>query len=348
MEKELQRIIANIYEKTSIVVKALSDDGVIMVGFESDKIPTIVEFKDDIFVDTTQNYTMFKFTFNKISFIGFLEGVAKQQEIYASLISGYIENASNKGDNFDYDSQIVSAVTGFINKNRIIPLMEKYAINKSPCFVILFEIEKSKLQTCKDFLNDYSTNDDDIAVITNDELCAYVKFSNKTSEFDFISVKEYTAFTIKALYEELGIKANAYIGGEVKNFEYIHTSYEQALDAIRFTKSLKIEREVNSYKDYVLVKIIEELPTVRAKEYFDALLGGSASSILQDEQLLLTASTFLNNDLNMSETSRQLYIHRNTLMYRIDRILKMTGLDIRSFNDALVIRLIMLLNKVNV
>ncbi len=289
---------------------------------------------------------MFKFISNKTNFIGFIDGANEQSKIFATLIGGYMENMTSKGEVDDYNSQVASVVSGFFGKNRIIALMEKYSVSKSPCFVLVYEIDRDKLEQVKDFLNEYSTNGDDIAVITSDDLCCYVKFSGTSNDFDFISVKEYASYTIKALYEELGINATCYIGGEVKSFESIHTSYEQAMDALRFTKNLKITRNLNSYKDYVLIKIIEELPKVRAEEYFNALLGGSASAILDDEQLLLTASTFLNNDLNISETSRQLFIHRNTLMYRIERILKMTGYDIRNFNDALCIRLVMLLNKV--
>ncbi len=344
MVKEIQRLLAVVYEKTSIKVKAISENGLITVGFDGEEIPTQITFEGNVLVDKENNRTIFKFNSNKTNFIGFIDGTNEQSQIYATLIGGFIENMTSKNEVDDYNSQVASVVSGFFGKNRIVALMEKYSVNKSPCFAINYELDKNKLEQVKDFLNEYSTNGDDIAVITSDDLVCSVKFSD--SEFDYISVKEYANYTVKALYEELGIRATCYIGGEVKSFENIHASYEQAMDALRITKNLEIKRNVNSYKDYVLIKIIEELPKVRGEEYFNSLLGGSASSILKDEQLLLTASTFLNNDLNISETSRQLFIHRNTLMYRIERILKMTGLDIRNFNDALCIRLIMLLNRV--
>ncbi len=346
MIKELQRLLAVVYEKTSIKVKAISENGLLVAGFDGEEVPTQLMFDGNVCVNSEKNYTMFKFTCNKTNFIGFVDGVDSQSKTYATLIGGYIENMTSKNEVDDYNSQVSSAVSGFFGKNKIIALMEKYSINKSPCFVIVYELDRTKLDQAKDFLNEYSANGDDVTVITSDELCCSVKFSGTNHEFDYSSIKEYANFTIKALYEELGIKANCFIGGEVKSFENVHTSYEQAMDTLRFTKSLQIQSNVNSYKDYVLIKIIEELPKIRAEEYFNSLLVGGASSILKDEQLLLTASTFLNNDLNISETSRQLYIHRNTLMYRIERILKMTGLDIRNFNDALCIRLVMLLSKV--
>lgn len=346
MVKELQRLLTVVYEKTSIKVKAISENGLISVGFESDEIPSNLQFEGNVFVDVENNCTMFKFISNKTNFVGFIDGVDEQSKTYATLIGGYIENMTTKNEADDYSSQVASVVSGFFGKNRIIALMEKYSVNKSPCFVMVYELDRLKLEQAKEFLNEYSTNGDDIAVITNDDLCCYVKFTRADSEFDYISVKDYANYTIKALYEELGIRATCFIGGEVKSFENIHTSYEQAMEALRFTKNLEIKRDVNSYKDFVLIKVIEELPKLRAEEYFNSLLGGSASSILKDKQLLLTASTFLNNDLNISETSRQLYIHRNTLMYRIERILKMTGYDIRNFNDALCIRLITLLDRV--
>ena len=102
---------------------------------------------------------------------------------------------------------------------------------------------------------------------------------------------------------------------------------------------------VYSYKEYVMVKMLSDIPKDSLAEYFDALLDKSSISILKDEELMNTADVFMKNSLNISETSRSMYMHRNTLIYRLDKIENATGLNIRHFSDALTFRLITVLNK---
>ena len=87
------------------------------------------------------------------------------------------------------------------------------------------------------------------------------------------------------------------------------------------------------------------MPAARRAEYLSVLLDGEARELLKDEDLAGTAEEFLGNDLNVSETSRNLYMHRNTLMYRLDKLERMTGLNLRKFSDAVTFRVITILNR---
>ena len=106
-----------------------------------------------------------------------------------------------------------------------------------------------------------------------------------------------------------------------------------------------VQSSVYTYKDYVLVKMLEDLPKYKLQEFLDILEETEAKSMLADQEMIATAEEFLNTSLNVSETSRNLYMHRNTLMYRLDKIERATGLDIRKFQDAMTFRLIMILHK---
>ena len=103
--------------------------------------------------------------------------------------------------------------------------------------------------------------------------------------------------------------------------------------------------EIHTYKEYVLVKMLEDLPKYKLNEYLETLLESGASGIFSDQEMTNTAEEFLENSLNISETSRNLYLHRNTLTYRLDKIEKMTGLNIRKFSDAVTFRLITILSR---
>ncbi|AWV31267.1 MULTISPECIES: helix-turn-helix domain-containing protein [Paenibacillus] len=103
--------------------------------------------------------------------------------------------------------------------------------------------------------------------------------------------------------------------------EYIHLPWE-----------LHLERLVNS------------IPDARRKQLLGQI--GDYSSVLSDKEMLMTLETFFEMDCNVSETAKKLYIHRNTLLYRLDKIKQETGADVRSFGDAAIVKLTMLLYKV--
>ena len=103
--------------------------------------------------------------------------------------------------------------------------------------------------------------------------------------------------------------------------------------------------KVYSYKEFIMIKMLSDIPLESLSKYLDTLLDRDSSEILDDPELMNTAEEFLKNSLNISETSRSMYMHRNTLIYRLDKIEKATGLNLRHFNDAVAFRLLTVLNK---
>ena len=91
--------------------------------------------------------------------------------------------------------------------------------------------------------------------------------------------------------------------------------------------------------------MLEELPSAKISAYFDMLADADAKRLFADEDMMNTAEEFLNDNLNVSETARKIYMHRNTLTYRLDKIARATGLDIRNFSDAVTFRINTVLYK---
>ena len=91
--------------------------------------------------------------------------------------------------------------------------------------------------------------------------------------------------------------------------------------------------------------MLEDLPKYKLNEYLELLMDEKARDIFGDEEMISTAEEFLEANLNVSETSRKIYLHRNTLMYRLDKIEKATGLNVRKFSDAVTFRLITILSR---
>ena len=103
-------------------------------------------------------------------------------------------------------------------------------------------------------------------------------------------------------------------------------------------KIFYVERTVCSYSELGIGRLIYQLPVNLCKIFIEEIFGDNVPDDL-DEETLTTINKFFENNLNVSETSRQLFVHRNTLVYRIEKLQKSTGLDLRNFDDALTFKI---------
>lgn len=180
----------------------------------------------------------------------------------------------------------------------------------------------------------------DRAVRMDKSRIAIVRFSTEEE-----SPAEFAQFIFQSLYEELGIRASVGVGCEANSFSEIAASYTQAVTAVKLSGIFHSKGEVHSYREYLLATMLEDLPEAKLKEYMEQFRFSNAAEIFSDPDLAIAAEEFLENHLNVSETSRSLFLHRNTLMYRLDKIKRITGLDLKNFTDAVTFRVISILYR---
>lgn len=123
--------------------------------------------------------------------------------------------------------------------------------------------------------------------------------------------------------------------GELKD---VSKSYKEAKMALDVGKIFYIEKNVIGYEKLGIGRLIYQLPVSLCRMFMSEIFGNNLPDKL-DEETQITIHKFFENSLNVSETARQLYIHRNTLVYRIEKLQKETGLDIRNFDDALTFKI---------
>ncbi len=134
------------------------------------------------------------------------------------------------------------------------------------------------------------------------------------------------------------------IGGEVTDIKNVSASYKEAKVAMEIGKIFEPDKYISDYRKLGIGRIIYQLPQSLCKIFIQEVLQGISVDRF-DEETLTTVNKFFENNLNVSETSRQLYIHRNTLVYRLDKIQKLTGLDLRSFDDAIIFKITLMVSK---
>lgn len=127
-------------------------------------------------------------------------------------------------------------------------------------------------------------------------------------------------------------------GTVVQELKDVSKSYKEAKMALNVGKIFYEEKNVAAYSALGIGRLIYQLPVNLCKLFIQEIFGDDIPSDL-DEETLNTLNKFFENNLNVSETSRQLFVHRNTLVYRIEKIQKVTGLDLRSFDDALTFKI---------
>ena len=131
------------------------------------------------------------------------------------------------------------------------------------------------------------------------------------------------------------------IVGEIKE---VSRSYKEARMALNVGKIFFSERQVIAYSSLGIGRLIYQLPIPLCKMFIKEIFEGKSPDDF-DEETLTTINKFFENSLNVSETSRQLYIHRNTLVYRLDKLQKSTGLDLRVFEDAITFKIALMVVK---
>lgn len=130
-------------------------------------------------------------------------------------------------------------------------------------------------------------------------------------------------------------------GAIVNNLKSVSKSYKEAKMAMDVGKIFYIEKEIIAYSTLSIGRLIYQLPVNLCEIFIREIFGDDISEEIDDE-MMITINKFFENNLNVSETSRQLFVHRNTLVYRIEKLAKSTGLDIRNFDDALTFKIAMM------
>lgn len=156
---------------------------------------------------------------------------------------------------------------------------------------------------------------------------------------------EKTADVIANLFRsdgECGVHiAYGTIIGELKE---VSRSYKEARMALDVGRIFFEEKDVIAYSQLGIGRLIYQLPIPLCKMFIKEIFDGKSPDEF-DEEMLVTINKFFENSLNVSETSRQLYIHRNTLVYRLDKLQKTTGLDLRVFEDAITFKIALMVVK---
>ncbi len=201
-----------------------------------------------------------------------------------------------------------------------------------PTDVVAFEVIQNLFpDKSKDFV--ISINETDIALVkeTSKDIEARDIEKLALSIADTLSGEFYTPVSIG-------------IGTPVESIKELAKSFKEAQASLEVGKVFDTDKTIVSYGNLGIARLIYQLPTTLCESFLrEVFKRGSIQSL--DQETLFTIQKFFENNLNVSETSRKLFVHRNTLVYRLEKIKRITGLDLREFDHAIVFKIALMVNK---
>ena len=348
MQKLLDRVVRNIQITTDIV----DSTGEIVASCNKKRIgreePVVkgngINDGRGIFIHNGRTYMRFTVDRTDSYYIA-MDGTNKTTRNYCMLISSLIE-------------LYLKSTTKKMNKEEIIrrilmddvPILElqelvqdyKLEPDKARCIVIIRTDDMGADQAYKIMIKVFPKTQEDILLLFDSRTIVLVKLvSDDTEEDELFQLAEAIEETI---INETAVKVCIGIGRCKPNIYRIRESYMEAMQAIEVGMMYDGDSRVYHYDALLLERFLHEIPREISRKYYQTIFDEETKKVLNDE-MLTTIEKFFENSLNLSETARQLYIHRNTLVYRLDKVQKALGLDLRNFHDAVTFKIMMMLEK---
>ena len=209
--------------------------------------------------------------------------------------------------------------------------------------VFLVETRQSKdehaLATIKNIFSarthDFITSIDNRGIIVVREL---------TSAETYDDLENIAHMLVDMLGTEAMTQAWVAYSNTANDLKDLSNAYKEARTALEIGKIFYAERNVFGYRTLGIGRLLYQLPVFICEMFIQEIFGDESLDSIDGETLAIIR-TFFENNLNLSETSRQLYVHRNTLVYRFEKIQKRFGLDLRTFEDAMTFKLAMLVSR---
>jgi carbohydrate diacid regulator len=272
--------------------------------------------------------------------------VAREEEeafhVCAQMAVCQIRNlAAGSAEKFDRNRFIQNILLGNMLLVDIQTKAKKHHIQDVPRTVFVIDMEKKHsdlaMELVKNLMDmragDFVTSIDGRSIVLVKDI-SHLKTKDYEEAFAGIA-----SSLVDNLQAEAMVRVRVGWGSVVKQLPEIVQSYQEARLALEVGRIFYAQRETISYGKLGIGRLIYQIPTSLCRMFIKEVFGDEIPEILEDEEAMSTINKFFENNLNISETARQLYVHRNTLVYRLERIEKAIGLDIRTFDDAMTFRI---------
>ncbi len=351
MYKFLKNTIYDIYNILKKDIGIIKNNKIIIAFGETKNINFIKEIihKETNFKleegEIAKEYSYKKLNLNDAeNYFAFIKGTNKESLNYLNIIINLIFKLFKTKDLTNEKEEFIKKM---LKKNifydELVSLSKEYEINldkKSLAILIEnFEYNTSELVS---ILKKNLIQDVNFIINLNYKNIVIVKLIDENFNEDefFKKLNE----KIENIRKNLKIKINIGAGSVVENLKNIHKSFEESKIALEINKIFNEINKITNYNKLNIKILIYNMPKGICEKYLKEILNNKKIKNLNKETLF-TINKFFENNLNISETSRKLFIHRNTLVYRLEKIKRIIGLDLKNFEDATKFKLALLIDE---
>ena len=326
----------------NLVITACSELG--MIGNSVDLAGFDTRVKAEPFTHDGFTYKPFG-SDGKPEYLMFVEGTDDEAVKFVSLMAVSLVNLKHYYDEkYDRANFVKNVILDNILSTDIFVKARELHFNTDVSHVVLLVklITKNDVSVFDVIQNLIPDKQKDFVInISQTEIAIVKEIKNDISTKD---LENLARSIVDTLSSEFYLHAVVSIGTVVEGVKELARSFQEAQVALEVGKVFDTEKSIISYDNLGIARLIYQLPTTLCETFLrEVFKRGSIESL--DQETLFTIQKFFENNLNVSETSRKLFVHRNTLVYRLEKIRKLTGLDLREFEHAIVFKIALMVKK---
>ena len=341
MQDAIDRMIGVVDETSAII--ACSDLG--KIGDSDPRITADILTTPATFIMSGYTYKSFG-SRPRPEYAVFVEGNDEVAQKYATILAVSLNSIKQYHDEkFDRGNFIKNVILDNILPGDILYLKARELRFNSEisrvCMVIRVtsQSDASAYEVVQTLFPDKSK---DFVININETDIALVKETG--TEIESRDLEKLAGSIVDTLSSEYYTHCVVGIGTTVTGIKDLARSFKEAQVAIEVGKVFDTEKTIVNYDNLGIARLVYQLPTTLCEMFLREIFKKGSIEAL-DQETLFTIQKFFENNLNVSETSRRLFVHRNTLVYRLEKIKKLTGLDLREFEDAIVFKVALMVKK---
>ncbi len=346
-----QGVVHQMRDAVDRVIGVVDENGIVVACSELTKIGEARQGVVEEMSYSPKAFTLLGYTYNPITagsrseYYVFVEGEDKMAEKIAKILVVSFANIKNLYDEkYDKGSFIKNIILDNILPSDIYIKSKELHFNTEEVrivFLVKF-YGRTDMMPYEILQNMFPDKSKDYVISVGEQDVVLVKDIKPGT--DRREIEKMAAVIVNTLNNEYYVKVAIGISTVVDNIKDLARAYKEAQVALDVGKVFETEKNIISYENLGIGRLIYQLPTTMCEMFLQEVFKkGSLDSL--DKETLMTIQCFFENNLNVSETSRKLFVHRNTLVYRLEKIRKLTGLDLREFEHAITFKVALMVQK---
>jgi len=346
-----QSVIIQMKDATDRQLGVMTVDGAVVASSELSLIGTMladivfVEGKDQITIKDGRTFKLLSGWNGQYDYVVFVQGedaLARTLCIMAGIAMS--EAKTHYEEKYDKGTFIRNIISDNILPGDIYVRAKElhFPMDVPRAVFLIRQQDKSDIAVAQYLQTMFPDREHDFVISVTDADIVLIK--ETVEEVEGQELLKMAAAIQEAIGSELSIKTVIGVGSVARQVKELADRYKEAQVAIEVGKVFETEKTIIHYENLGIGRLIYQLPTTLCEMFLSEVFKKSPIDAL-DQETLYTINKFFENNLNVSETSRKLFVHRNTLVYRLEKIKKLTGLDLREFDHAIVFKVALMVKK---